>query len=230
MTKEREKGKGKKAERDPGVEPSATQEATPHPLSPMPHAPEVVVIAAVAEAPGSASDRLIGDGLDLPWHLPTDLKRFKALTLGHPLVMGRRTFESLLHQFGGPLPKRENVVLTRHPASVDPAVAARPGIHVHGSLPAALNAFAHAERVFIGGGAGVYGSVLGADGGPVLADRLELTFVDGEGLTGDTHFPPYRHLLDENGGPFRLASREAHAAEAGRPAFRFDTYVREDRG
>ena len=185
--------------------------------------PEVVVIAAVA-----ASDRLIGDGLELPWHIPADLKRFKALTSGWPLVMGRRTFESLLHQFGGPLPNRENVVLTRHPTRVD-----HPGIHVYSSIPAALDAFARSERVFIGGGAGVYGSVLGADPGSspgqapgeILADRLELTLVEGE-FSGDTYFPPYAHLLAENGGPFELTAEEAHPAEDGRPAFRFVTYVR----
>ena len=177
--------------------------------------PEVVVIAAVA-----ASDRLIGDGLELPWHLPADLRRFKALTSGWPLVMGRKTFESLLHQFGGPLPNRENVVLTRHPTRVD-----HPGIHVYGSIPAALDAFADAERLFIGGGAGVYASALGADGGEVLADRLELTLVEGD-FSGDTYFPPYAHLLAENGGPFRLVSEEAHPEAEGRPAFRFVTYVR----
>ena len=101
------------------------------------HTPEVVLIAAVAEAPGTEGDRLIGDGMDLPWHLPADLKRFKALTLGYPLVMGRRTFESLLHQFGGPLPNRENVVLTRHSTHVD-----HPGIHVYSGLPEAMDAFA----------------------------------------------------------------------------------------
>ena len=181
---------------------------------------ELVVIAAVAEAPGDPSDRLIGDGMDLPWHLPADLRRFKALTVGHPLVMGRRTFESLLHQFGGPLPNRENVVLTRHPAHVD-----HPGIHVYGGLDDALDAFADRERLFVGGGAAVYGAVLGADGGPVLADRLELTRVEGA-FSGDTFFPPYRHLLEAEGGPFRLASSERHPAEGGRPAFRFETYVR----
>ena len=174
------------------------------------------MIAAVAEAPGTDADRLIGDGLELPWHIPTDFQRFKRLTLGHPLVMGRKTFESLLHQNGGPLPGRENVVLTRHPASVD-----HPGIHVYGSLEAALEAFAEAERVFIGGGAGVYGAVLESG----RADRLELTLVEG-GFSGDTYFPPYRHLLAPNGGPYRLAERQRHAASGGRPAFRFETYRR----
>ena len=180
---------------------------------------ELVVIAAVAEAPGHPSDRLIGDGMDLPWHLPADLGRFKALTLGWPLVMGRRTFESLLHQFGGPLPRRENVVLTRHPASVD-----HPGIHVYGGLDEALGAFADRDRVFVGGGAAVYGAVLGEGGGPVRADRLELTLVEGR-FAGDTHFPPYRHLLGPD-GPFRLEASERHEAEGGRPAFRFESWVR----
>ena len=182
--------------------------------------PEVVVIAAVADAPGTPADRLIGDGMDLPWHLPADLHRFKALTLGHPLIMGRRTFESLLHQFGGPLPGRENVVLTRHPSQVD-----HPGIHVYGSLDEALDAFSDRERVFIGGGAGVYGSVLGAGGGALRADRLELTLVEGA-FRGDTYFPPFRHLLADEGGPFRKVASEPHVASDGRPAFRFETYVR----
>jgi len=177
--------------------------------------PEVVVIAAVAE-----SDRLIGDGLNLPWHIPADLKRFKALTVGHPLVMGRKTFDSLVHQFGGPLPNRENVVLTRQPDRVT-----HPGVQVYTSLASALAAFPHAERVFIGGGAGVYSSVLDDDG-EVQADRIELTLVEGE-FEGDTFFPPYAHLLEANGGSFRLVAEEAHPARREVPAFRFVTYVRD---
>ena len=189
-----------------------------------PTSPEVVLVAAVAEAPGTLSDCLIGDGLDLPWHLPADLRRFKAMTLGHPLVMGRRTFESLLHQFGGPLPGRETVVLTRHPTAVD-----HPGIHVVSSVEAALAAVPGAIRVFIGGGAAVYASVLGD--GPRLADRLELTLVEGT-FSGDTFFPPYRHLLAEHGGPFRRVASEHHESESlpdgsRRPAFRFETFVRD---
>ncbi|MEM6327234.1 MAG: dihydrofolate reductase [Bacteroidota bacterium] len=184
--------------------------------------PEVVVIAAVAEAPGTDADRLIGDGLELPWHLPTDFRRFKRLTTGHPLVMGRKTYESLLHQNGGPLPNRANVVLTRDRARLG-AEADCPDLHIVGSLDEAVGLFPKAERVFIGGGAGVYGAVL-EDG---LADRLELTLVEGT-FSGDTFFPPYRHLLAANGGPYRLASREAHPATDGRPAFRFETYVRAD--
>lgn len=162
--------------------------------------PEIVIVAAVAE-----KDRLIGDGKELPWHIPEDLRHFKRLTLGHPLVMGRRTFESLLHQFGGPLPGRENVVLTRHPVHVD-----HPGIHVYSSLDDALDAFADAEQISIGGGATIYEQTL------PMADRLELTLVKGD-YEGDTHFPPYEHLL---GTEFELAHREP------RDGFRFETWVR----
>ena len=161
---------------------------------------EIVLVAAIAER-----DRLIGDGYDLPWHIPEDLKHFKRLTLGHPLVMGRRTFESVLHQFGRPLPGRENVVLTRHPMRVDHA-----DIHIYSSLDDALDAFADREQISIGGGANVYEQAL------PLADRLELTLVEGE-FEGDTYFPPYEHLL---GTAFELANREE------REGFRFETWVR----
>ncbi len=162
--------------------------------------PEIVIVAAVAE-----KNRVIGDGKDLPWHIPEDLQHFKRLTLGHPLVMGRRTFESVLHQFGRPLPGRENVVLTRHPVHVD-----HPGIHVYASLGDALDAFADREQISIGGGATIYEQTL------PLADRLELTFVEGD-YTGDTFFPPFEHLL---GTDFELASREPH------DGYRFETWVR----
>lgn len=164
------------------------------------HSPEIVIVAAVAEA-----NRVIGDGMDLPWHIPEDLGHFKRLTLGHPLVMGRRTFESLLHQFGRPLPGRENVVLTRHPVHAD-----HPGIHVYASLDDALDAFADREQISIGGGAMIYEQML------PRADRLELTLVEGD-YTGDTFFPPYAHLL---GTDFELAHREPRAG------FRFETWVR----
>jgi dihydrofolate reductase len=162
--------------------------------------PEIVIVAAVAEA-----NRVIGDGKDLPWHLPEDLKHFKRLTLGHPLVMGRRTFESVLHQFGRPLPGRENVVLTRHPVRVD-----HPGIHVYAGLDEALDAFSDREQISIGGGATIYEQTL------PIADRLELTLVEGD-YDGDTFFPLYDHLL---GTEFELRYREP------RDGFRFETWVR----
>jgi dihydrofolate reductase len=162
--------------------------------------PEIVIVAAVAE-----TNRVIGDGMDLPWHLPEDLRHFKRLTLGHPLVMGRRTFESVLHQFGGPLPGRENVVLTRHGVRVD-----HPGIHVYAGIDAAIDAFADREQISIGGGATIYEQTL------PLADRLELTLVEGD-YEGDTFFPPFEHLL---GTEFELQNCEP------RDGFRFETWVR----
>jgi dihydrofolate reductase len=180
--------------------------------------PEVVVIAALAE-----KSRVIGRGLELPWHLPADLRRFKALTRGHPVVMGRRTFEALLHKNGRPLPDRENVVLTRHAMHSD-----HPGVHVYNGLDDALAAFPAAERVFIGGGGTLYAQVLGAGpgspggGGAVLADRLELTLVEAD-PEGDAFFPEWEPLV---GTVFERVGVEAHPAEGGRPAFRFETYVR----
>lgn len=165
---------------------------------------EIVLIAALAE-----SNRVIGAGMELPWHIPEDLRRFKRLTTGYPLVMGRRTFESLLHQFGRPLPGRENVVLTRYPSRVK-----HTGVSVFTSLTEALAAFADRDRMFIGGGAEVYRQAL------PLADRLELTLVERK-VDGDTVFPPYRHLLTDAGGVFELIRREEHTG------FRFETYRRQ---
>ena len=162
--------------------------------------PEIVIIAAVAE-----KDRLIGDRLDLPWRLPEDLKRFKRLTMGHPLVMGRRTFESLVHQFNGPLPGRRLVVLTSRGA-----FAAYPDIETYPSLDAALAALADAGVIFIGGGSTVYEQFL------PLADRMELTLVEGD-YEGDTYFPPFEHLV---GPAFEIADEDR------RDGFRFVTYVR----
>lgn len=163
---------------------------------------------------------MIGRGLELPWRLPADLRRFKALTLGHPVIMGRRTFEAVLHQNGRPLPDRENVVLTRHAMRSE-----HPGVHVYGSLDEALAAFANSEIVFIGGGATLYAQVLGAEGADLVADRLELTLVDAD-PPGDAFFPPWEHLV---GHVFEPTNVEPHPAEAGRPAFRFETYLRTGR-
>ena len=166
--------------------------------------PEIVVIAALA-----AEDRLIGDGLDLPWHLPADLKRFKRLTSGHPMVMGRKTFESLVHQMGGPLPGRPHAVLTRHPERLGASLE-HEAVRAFRSLDDALAAFADRERVFIAGGGEVYAAALDR------ADRLELTLVEGD-YSGDTYFPPYEHLI---GPVYEEAAVEDHGG------FRFETYRR----
>jgi dihydrofolate reductase len=162
--------------------------------------PEIVLIAAVAE-----SNRVIGDGMDLPWHLPEDLRRFKRLTTGHPLLMGRRTFEAIVHQFGGPLPDRRLVVLTSRGALPD-----FPQIEAYASIDAARAALAGEDVVFIGGGGGVYEQFLPE------ADRLELTLVEGD-YDGDTFFPPFEHLV---GDVFEVTHEDA------RDGFRFVTYER----
>lgn len=167
------------------------------------HRPEIVIIAAV-----DADNRVIGDGLDLPWHIPEDLKRFKRLTSGHPVVMGRRTFESLVHQFGGPLKNRPNLVLT----SGQNRWPQYDNVEVHSTADAAIAAAAEkdAKRVFIGGGASVYETFLGR------ADRLELTLVDGP-HEGDVFFPPWEHLI---GTIYEECARDE------RDGFRFMTYER----
>lgn len=166
--------------------------------------PEIVLIAAVAE-----DNRVIGNDKDLPWHIPEDLKRFKRLTTGHPLVMGRVTFESIVHQFGGPLPDRRLVVLTSRGALPD-----YPDVEAYASIDAAMDAVAGEDRVFIGGGEAIYEQFL------PRADRLELTLVEGA-YEGDTHFPRYEHLV---GDMFEVTHDDP------RDGFRFVTFERIEDG
>lgn len=129
----------------------------------------VTIVAAVAR------NGVIGVDGGLPWHLPDDLRRFKELTLGHVLVMGRKTYESIGH----PLPGRTTIVVTRNP-SWDPGAAE---VRVAGSVSAAIEAAASLDsHVVVVGGGEVYVEAL------ALADRLELTWVDAE-PDGDTRFP-----------------------------------------
>jgi dihydrofolate reductase len=166
--------------------------------------PEIVLIAAVAE-----DNRVIGKDKDLPWHIPEDLKRFKRLTTGHPLLMGRTTFESIVHQFGGPLPDRRLVVLTSRGALPD-----FPDVEAYASIDAAMNALADEDRVFIGGGEAVYEQFL------PKADRLELTLVEGR-YDGDTYFPEYEPLI---GDVFEVTAEDTH------DGFRFVTFERIEDG
>lgn len=120
-----------------------------------------------------ARNRVIGRDGGMPWRLPADLKRFKALTMGKPVLMGRKTFESI----GKPLPGRENIVITRNRAwRAD-------GVRVCHSLDAALEAAGTAEAMVIGG-AGIYREAL------PLARRIYLTLVYAD-IDGDTFFPEY---------------------------------------
>ena len=129
----------------------------------------VTIVAAVAR------NGVIGLDGGLPWHLPDDLRRFKELTLGHVLVMGRKTYDSIGH----PLPNRTTVVVTRNPHWD----TGSDGVRIADSVEDAIQAAAaiHPE-VFVVGGAQVYAEALR------LADRLELTWVDAE-PEGDTRLP-----------------------------------------
>ena len=163
--------------------------------------PEVVVIAAL-----SKHNRVIGRGYDLPWPpIRPDLKRFKQLTKGHALVMGRTTFESIILQFGRLLPDRRMVVLTSRGALPD-----YPDVETFSTLPGALQALQNESLIFIGGGARPYAEAL------TLADRLELTLVEGT-YEGDVYFPPYEHLI---GSEFHLTAQERG------PGYAFHTYQR----
>lgn len=121
-----------------------------------------------------AKNRVIGRDNALPWHLPADLKYFKRITLGKPILMGRKTFESI----GRPLPGRINIVVTQ-----DQAYRA-PGISVAHSIDAALDAAAGAEEVMVIGGAGLFEQAL------PRAQRIYLTEIHAV-FEGDTYFPGF---------------------------------------
>lgn len=152
----------------------------------------IVIVAAVAR------NGVIGVDGSLPWRIPEDLARFRELTMGHALVMGRETFESI----GRPLPGRVNIVLTRR------RDWSREGLEVAASLDEALSIAAAAESdAFIAGGAEVYRAALGR------ADLMEITEVDAE-PAGDTWFPPV------DWSEWREVARESH------PGFSFVTHER----
>lgn len=152
----------------------------------MKHPSLVSIIAAMAE------NRVIGNKGTIPWHLPADLKHFRELTTGHPVIMGRTTFASIGH----PLPDRRNLVLSRAPGF------RAEGIEVLASLTEALAACAEEDEIFICGGEEVYRTAL------PLADRIYLTVIHRK-YVGDRVFPP---IPDD----FREVSRKE---EAGPPPF-----------
>jgi dihydrofolate reductase len=161
----------------------------------------VSIIVAVAE------NGVIGRGGALPWHLPDDLKRFKQLTMGHAIVMGRKTWESI----GRPLPGRKMIVVTRQ-ADYRPH-----GVHVAASLDDALHTARAAgdDEAFVIGGAEIYRHAL------PLADRLYFTRVHAA-VEGDTQFPNW------DDGNWRLVSREDRAADEKHEfSFSFEFYERQ---
>ena len=157
---------------------------------------KVVMIAAMAKG------QIIGANNDMPWHLPADLKHFKQLTMGKPVVMGRKTYESI----GKALPGRHNVVISASGfAATDATVVA--------SQQAALSAVSTAPEVMIIGGGKIYDMFL------PLASELHLTFIDLE-VAGDTRFPD----LDES---WLEIKSEFHLADERNPySYRFATFVK----
>lgn len=158
--------------------------------------PEIVLVVAVAD------NGVIGAEGGMPWHISADFRRVKALTMGKPLVMGRKTFDSL----PGILPGRRHIVITR-----DAAWQAE-GAERAESLEQAL-ALANAPEVIIFGGAQIYAQAL------PLADRIELTEVHAAPI-GDTRFPDF----DRNA--WTETFREAHPAGDAVPGFDFVTLLR----
>jgi len=157
--------------------------------------PEIVLIVARAD------NGVIGVDGKLPWHLPADLRHFKQLTLGVPMIMGRKTFDSL----PGLLPDRRHIVLTRNEDW------AEEGAEVVHSVEEAMR-MANAPHVSIIGGAEIYRLFL------PHADRIELTEVHLQ-ATGDTQMDPL-------GPDWVEVARTSHMAEGERPAFDFVTLKR----
>lgn len=153
----------------------------------------------------AAENGVIGKDGRLPWHLPEDLKRFRELTMGKPVLMGRRTWESI----GRPLPGRRNIVISRNPAF------AAAGAEIASSPEAALETVAGAAEAMIIGGEAIYRHFL------PRADCIQLTRVH-RTVAGDARFPELAR------GAWRVAASERHRSTATEPplAFTFQTLVR----
>lgn len=135
----------------------------------------VIIVAGMGKR-----TRVIGRGNQLLWHVPEDLRRFKALTLGHPIIMGRKTFESILAILRKPLPDRHNIVITRDTSYH------HEGITIAHSLTEAFDIALsdHPTEIHIGGGASLYAEAL------PYVDRLFLTIFDDD-PGGDAYFPAF---------------------------------------
>ena len=152
-----------------------------------------------------ANDRVIGKDNDMPWHMPADLAHFKQVTMGKPVIMGRKTFESI----GRPLPGRKNVVITR-----DEQWQAE-GVEVVSSPELALESVADVEEVMIIGGGNIYQQFL------AQATTLYLTFIELE-VEGDTCFPNW----NETGDWSEVESELHEADERNIHPYRFVTLVK----
>ena len=166
---------------------------------PTPTLMELIIIAAMAQG------RVIGHHNTIPWRIPEDMAHFKAATMGFPVILGRRTYESI----GGPLPGRQTIVVT-----ANPGFRPHPGCMMAASLIEAIGCCQGADKVFVAGGERLYREAL------ALADTLILTVID-QVYDGDTFFP------DFSGHPFVLASSRPLVAAV--PA-RIETYRRQKAG
>jgi len=157
----------------------------------------LTIIVAMAE------NRVIGRDGGLPWHLPADLKRFRRLTMGHAIILGRRTYQSI----GRPLPGRRMIVLSGDPGFQPPEATVVP------SLSAAIEAAGDDEEIFIVGGAQLYEQAL------PQADRMLITRVQAT-IPGDTFFPEF----DED--QWELVDQQAYPADREPYAYAFEEYRR----
>lgn len=146
---------------------------------------------------------VIGKDNQLPWHLSEDLKRFKAITMGHPILMGRKTYESI----GRPLPGRTNLVLSKQGFKSE-------GLQVMGTLGQVLDLYPNEKEIFVIGGAQIYAQAL------PLADKIYLTRIEKE-VEGDTFFPQVNwndyQLIEET--PVAFSEKE-------KIPYRFLTYLK----
>jgi dihydrofolate reductase len=155
-----------------------------------------------------AKNGVIGKDGTLPWHLPADLRRFKAMTVGKPVIMGRKTFESI----GKPLPGRHNIVLTRDAGWRAEGVTVAANL-AEAIAAAGLDPRARAEEIMVIGGAQIYAEALPS------ATRIELTEVDAD-PPGDTILPAF------DPARWRETARETHPPAEGRPGYAFVTLTR----
>ncbi|HLF20516.1 MAG TPA: dihydrofolate reductase [Bacteroidota bacterium] len=142
---------------------------------------KLIIIAALSR------NRVIGKDGKIPWHISEDLKRFKRITTGHTVLMGRKSFESM----GKPLANRRNIVLTSKEIR---------GVETYKKLEEALKGLKNEEKVFVIGGGEIFSQIL------EQVDEMYLTHVEKE-VEGDVFFPPYEHLI---GKVFKEISRDQH--------------------
>ena len=164
--------------------------------------PDIILVVARAE------NGVIGVEGRLPWHLPADMRRFKAMKVGKPVIMGRKTFESI----GKPLPGRHNIVLTRQPGWAAPGVQVVPNL-AEAIAATGLDPRSRAGQIMVIGGAEIYALAL------PIATRIELTEVAAS-PAGDAVLPPF------SPADWAEVAREAHPPAEGRPGFAFVTLHR----